>query len=210
MLKYALTALLLLSTLMPVLVPTTAQAYFSTMDTGEVTQPGHYRTILEPQFILNKYDGVNLIGRFDTGLADDKAVRAIVGFGEVDFQLGAFYKWIPFPDSEGQPAIGGSAGVLYGRAGDETELSLRFHPLVSKHFETEIGDLTPFVSLPLGITTRDDDTFVPIQLAVGSEWKTLNWENLRFMAELGLNINKAFSYLSFGLVYEFDEASLRK
>lgn len=201
MLKYLVLALLLL--------PAPAQAYFSTLDTGEVTNQGSYRVILEPQFILNKYDGVNLVGRFDTGITDDQAVRAIVGFGEVDFQMGGMYKWVPFPDADGQPAIGGSAGVLYARVADETEFSLRFHPFVSKRFETEVGDLTPFVSLPLGVTTRDDDTFVPVQLAAGSEWKTLHWENLRFMAELGLNVSKSFSYISFGLVYEFDDTSLR-
>lgn len=209
MLKLMLKQMLFVLLLLPAVMSSTAHAYFSTLDTGDVTGVGRYRTILEPQFIVNKYDGVNLVGRFDTGITADQAVRAIVGFGEVDFQLGAMYKWIPFPDAAGQPAIGGSAGAMYARVAGETEFSLRFHPLVSKRFETEVGDLTPFVSLPLGLTSRDGDTFVPVQLAVGTEWKTLNWENLRFMTELGLNVSKAFSYLSFGLVYEFDDAGLR-
>ncbi len=201
MLKYLLSAFLLL--------PATANAYFSTMDTGDIAAPGRYRVTLEPQFILNRYDGMNMLGRFDTSVAEDQAIRTLVGFGEVDFQLGAFYKWVPFPDSGNQPAIGGSAGLLYARVADETEFSIRFHPLISKKIETEVGDLTPYAALPFGVTSRDDRTFVPVQLAVGSEWKTLNWENLRFMAELGLNVTKAFSYLSFGLVYEFDEAGLK-
>lgn len=191
------------------LLPNFAHAYFSTMDTGEVTKVDRYRVIAEPQVIFNRYAGFNVLGRFATGLSDSTAVESIVGFGEVDFQLGGFFKWIPVPDVGDQPAIGGKVGILYARADGETELSLRLHPMVSKKFETEVGDITPFVSLPFGITNRDGDSYSPIQIAGGAEWKTLNWENLRFMAELGLNLNKSFSYLSVGLVYEFDEASMK-
>ncbi len=191
-----------------VIFPDQSAAYFSTMDTGDITAAGRYRIIAEPQVIMDKYDGFNMTGRFSTGLSDDASVEALVGAGEVDFQLGGFYKWVPFPDVEGQPAIGGKAGIIFARVEGETEFSLRFHPLVSKKFETEVGDITPYVSLPLGITNRDDTTFVPVQLAGGAEWKTLSSEILRFMVEFGFNISKAFPYVSAGLVYEFDGPAL--
>jgi len=182
-----------------------ANAYFSTLDTGRVIQPGQYRALLEPQIIFNRYDGFNLIGHFDTGVTEDQSVRGTLGFGEVGFQLGASYKWIPFPDAATQPAIGGIAGVSFARIDDKTAFSLRFAPLASKSFETEIGDLTPYASLPIGVTTYDGETLIPVQLAVGSEWKTLNFQNLKFMAELGLNLNEAFSYISAAITYEFND-----
>ncbi len=191
-----------------IVFPNRSAAYFSTMDTGDITANGRYRIIAEPQIIIDKYEGLNMTGRFSTGLTEDSAVEALVGAGEVDFQLGGFYKWVPFPDVEGQPAIGGKAGVIFARVKGETEFSLRFHPLVSKKFETEAGDITPYASLPIGITNRDDTTFIPVQLAGGAEWKTLSSENLRFMAEIGFNISKAFPYVSVGLVYEFDGPAL--
>ncbi len=186
---------------------TTAQsfAYFSTIDTGDLLERGKYRAILEPQIILDRYDGLNFVGRFDSGLTEDANVRALVGFGKVDFQMGGFFKYVPFPDVDKQPAIGGEAGILYARVNGETEFSLRIHPLVSKKFATEIGDLTPYVSLPLGITNRASDTFVPVQLVGGSEWKTLKWDNLRFFAEVGLNINHSFGYISGAVAYYFDD-----
>src|SRR5688572_1337170 len=81
-----------------IIFPEQSAAYFSTMDTGDIIAAGRYRITAEPQIILNKYDGFNLTGRFSTGLTPDAAVEALVGGGEIDFQLGGFYKWVPFPD----------------------------------------------------------------------------------------------------------------
>jgi hypothetical protein len=193
-----------------VLISRPAFAYFNTLDTGEVIQPGHYRAMIAPQVIFNKFSGATVSAAFDTGVDEDQSIRALVGFGEVDFQLGGLYKWVPFPDvADGQPAIGIIGGVVWAKIGDDNALSLRLHPIVSKKFESEVGDFTPYVSLPFGLTDYRDDTFAPIQLVGGTEWKTLHFENLTFMAELGLNLNKAFSYVSAAAVWYFDEEGIR-
>lgn len=197
-----LVALAILTAVLP------AHAYFSTMDTGELVRPQAYRATLEPQFIFNRYDGANIIGRFATGIDDDSSAEITLGMGTVDFEAGAFYKLIPYPDADGQPAIGGKVGFLIGNVKDETEYNIRFHPLISKSFDTEIGTVTPYGSLPLGITIRNDDTFVPVQLAGGAEYKVSGHENLRLMAELGINVNKAFNYVSFAVAYNFDEENV--
>lgn len=182
-----------------------AHAYFATIDTGDLIAPGKFQASVEPQLILNKYDGFNLVGRFDTGINDSSSVRGILGFGKVDFQLGGMYKYIPFPDLPSQPAIGFETGALLARVDGKTEFSLRFHPLVSKKFETEIGDLTPYGSLPFGVTSRSgEDTFVPLQFEVGAELRPLNMPNLSFFAELGINISNSFSYLSAAVAWRFD------
>ncbi len=143
-----------------------AAAYFDTMDTGEVLRDGEYQAMVGPQFIFNQYDGANFTGRLDMGLMEGVSVRGILGFGKVDFQIGGLVKRIPFPDTPEKPAIGGSAGVIIARIGSLTQYSLRLHPLVSKKIETEVGDLTPFISLPLGVTVQTgvDETIVPVQL----------------------------------------------
>lgn len=187
-----------------------ASAYFSTIDTGELVAPHAYRATLEPQFILNRINGANGIGRFSTGITDESSAELVLGLGEVDFQAGAFYKLIPYPDTEGQPALGAKFGFLLGEVGNETEYNLRFHPLVSKAFETEIGVLTTYGSLPLGIRTRNDTTTFPLQIAGGIEYKVQGHENLRLMTELGLNLSKAFDYISFAVAYSFDEENVNE
>lgn len=186
-----------------------SSAYFSTLDTGELIAPKQYQIMLEPQLVFNRYDGVNLVGRFDTGINESSSIRGILGFGKVDFQIGGMYKYIPFPDTEKQPALGGEVGVILARVSNQTEFSFRFHPLVSKRLETEIGDIVPYASLPLGLTTRPDKTVVPIQIVGGAELRPLNLRNLSAFAELGLNLSEAFSYISLAAAWRFDDSNLK-
>jgi hypothetical protein len=187
-----------------------AQAYFSTIDTGELIEPGKFQATFEPQIILNKYDGMNFVGRLDTGIDESSSMRGLIGFGKVDFQIGGFYKLMPFPDVDKQPALGGEAGVIFARVGGNSEFSIRLHPLASKKFETEIGDVTAYGSIPFGLTSRPDETFVPIQVAGGAEIRPINMPNLSFFGEVGINVNKAFSYISAAVAFRFDEDSLRR
>ena len=185
-----------------------SHAYFSTIDNGDLLKPGQYQAAIEPQLILDKYNGFNVIGRFDTGFNDNANIRGVVGFGKVDFQLGGFYKIVPFPDTEDQPAIGFDIGAIYARVGGDNQLSLRVHPIVSKKFETEIGDLTPYGSIPLGVTSRKDDTVTPVQVVIGNEFRPLNSRNISYFTELGVTVSNAFSYISAAIAYRFDDASV--
>lgn len=181
----------------------TSHAYFSTIDNGEMIAPGKYQVSVEPQIILNEFSGFNMVGRFDTGINQDSSARVILGVGKVDYQVGGFYKYVPFPDTATQPAIGGSAGLVLARVNGVTLTSLRFHPLLSKTFQTEVGDLIPYGSLPFGITFASGTTTVPVQLVVGSELRPMNMKDISFFAELGLNVSKAFGYISGAVAYRF-------
>jgi hypothetical protein len=188
-----------------------ANAYYSTLDTGDVLNEGEYQVMLSPQLVFNQYDGANFSGRLDMGLMEGVSARGILGFGKVDFQIGGLVKWIPFPDADGQPAIGGEAGVLIARIGSVTQYSLRVHPLISKKLETEIGDVSPYLSLPLGITIQsggNDQTFVPVQLVVGSELRPLEMPKWGFFGEVGLNMSKSFGYATVGVAYRFDDTKI--
>lgn len=186
------------------------KAYFSTMDTGELVAPGQYQVSFEPQIIFQNYSGFNAIGRFDTGINESSSVRGVLGVGTVDFEVGGFYKWVPFPDTETQPAIGGMVGVTIARVNSDTEYNIRFHPLVSKKLESEIGDVIPYGSIPIGITSLPDKTIVPIQLVAGAELRPLNTPNFSFFGEIGANINDAFGYISAMVTYRFDETALER
>lgn len=190
-----------------------ANAYFATLDTGEVLSKGQFQAMASPQFIFNRYDGANFSGRLDFGITEGVSARGILGFGKVDFQVGGMVKWVPFPDVDSQPAIGGEAGVIVARVGSLTQTSFRFHPLVSKRLETEIGDVTPYGSLPIGVTIQTgsvEETFTPVQLVGGAELRPLEMKNWSFFGELGLNISRSFGYLSAAVAYRFDETSMRK
>ncbi len=202
---------LVLATAALLILPTlsqTAHAYYSTIDTGNLIAPGKYQVSAETQGILNRYDGVNEIGRFDTGIDDYSSMRAILGFGAVGFDLGGFYKYVPFPDTAKQPAIGGEVGAEYTRVNGNTEFNIRFNPLVSKKFETEIGDVTPYASIPIGIDFRYNETVVPIQFVAGAEFTFLNTPNLSYFAEFGIDVNEAFGYLSAAVAWRFDDSLL--
>jgi hypothetical protein len=136
-------------------------------------------------------------------------VRGVLGFGKVDFQLGGFYKVVPFPDTNGQPAMGAEAGVIFARVKGETEFSLRIHPLISKRFETEVGDLIAYASLPVGFTSRGSQNVIPVQIVGGAELRPLDMANISFFAEFGLNVANSFSHISGAIAFRFDEEALR-
>lgn len=185
-----------------------SHAYFATLDTGDTLGANNYAVSLSPQFIMNRYDGTDLTFRFDAGIDDDQQVRAIVGTGKVDYQLGALYKYIPYPDTDKQPAIGFLAGGLLSRVQGSNEFSLRFHPLVSKKFQVQNIPFNAYASLPIGITNRDSGTTIPVQMAFGAEWKVPKNQQFAFMAELGFNVSNAFSYLSLAGVFYFDDQNI--
>jgi hypothetical protein len=179
-------------------------SYFSTADTGDILSNGHYRASLEAQDQFGNMTGANVIGRFDAGLSSSSNIRVLLGTGSVNLQWGLYYKWVPIPDYQDQPAIGIMAGVLYGYENDNM-LSFRAHPLISKKFTTDVGEFTPFASLPFGTTTASGVTTYPLQLALGSEWKPQGLERFSFMLETGVNIINAFHYVSAVAILHFDE-----
>jgi hypothetical protein len=195
----------LLITMASVLWMTSANAYYTTMDSGTVLPPGNYKLGVETHFITEGDDGVNLAARFDGPITDELNWKTLLGFGTTDFFAGGFVKWVPVPDLESQPAIGITAGVLYANYEGVSELSLRAHPFVSKEFELEFGDVAPYLALPIGIRTVDNETDVPFQAALGVEFRPDGLEKINFVAELGFDVNDAFPYFALGANLTFDD-----
>lgn len=188
-----------------------AHAYNSVIQTGDLVDPGAFQAALVPQAIFDRYDGVNVDALLDVGVDASSSARGLIGIGDgVDFEVGGLYKYIPFPDTERQPAIGAEAGVIFARTKGKSELDLRLNPLLSKKLETEIGDLSPYASIPLGLAFRDGTTLVPIQLTAGAELRLLSTPNLSFFLEGGINLHDAFGYISGALAWRFDEVKLKR
>ncbi len=188
---------------------TLALSYSGTMDTGDILPSGKYRVMLGPQFVLSgENDGVNVAARFDAGVSQSSNLRGVIGSGKTSFFSSLLYKWVPIPDFENQPAVGVMGGfTFFHQKWDKKEqdaMEIKIHPIVSKQFETNVGVFTPYASLPVGITFVKGTSYHPLQLVGGTEFKTFNWQNISFFAELGLKINDAYSYVELSMAYYFD------
>ena len=50
-----------------------------------------------------------------------------------------------------------------------------------------------------------NDFDVPVQLAVGSQWKSFYFEKLLFNLEVGFDVSDAYTYMSLSATLQFDE-----
>lgn len=174
-----------------------------------MVQQGQFRAQLAGQGILSQYDGLNLLGRFATGINEDVELQFEAGAGQMDFTGGAFVKYVPFPDTDSQPAIGVRAGLSYSRDNQMSVTKLMAQPFISKSFvSTQAGTFTPFLALPLAITFVKSDTTVPIHGVIGTEWRPPQLKKVKFVGEYGGNMIKAFNYVAFAVAVDFDGESI--
>ncbi len=198
--------ILALCTFALILKPVAASAYFSTFDTNNTLDSGQYKLGLEGQYIFNTLQGGNLVAHYAMGLGDGQELKFLVGSGITNLQLGGFYKFVPIPDTDNQPAVGGFVGVIYSSINGQSLMNFRFHPMISKNFKfnDDHSTITPYASIPIGISVGNGSTLVPVQLALGAEWLPPFMENMRIITEIGFNITNAFSYFSAGLSVPFE------
>lgn len=173
--------------------------------TGDILKPHQYHVGLYSQWAKNPSDALNLSMSLDSGLDDGSNVRVVMGSGDVSFHTGVYYKWVPIPDYQDQPAIGILGGGQYARYDGFSELSLRFYPFVSKKQTTSFGDFNHSASLPISMRNYKDETDFPVQLTLGTQLKTHYFKYTLFSAEIGANITKSFSYISVGVIFYIDE-----
>ncbi len=207
--KKSTTLLALFTLTMVLLTSLNTWAYHAVLDNAEVLEPGHFKATGALQAITDN-GGLNASGIFDAGIQQDFGLRGVAGFGETDYYVGGFVKWVPIPDVDNQPAVGLNAGITYAKwMRDVKDTVFRFEPLVSKRFAVETANVTPYASLPLGIRMRssnysNDSTRLEVQLAVGGQLQLEQWKNLQFIAEIGLDLDEAFSYVTAGAIMYFD------
>ena len=182
----------------------TAHAYLSIAESGEVLAPGKYQVGVEPQLLTNKGGGANFVVFFDTSINDSTSARILMGAGAVDFNAFASVKWMPFPDVENQPAMGLRVGAGLARDEEENLLQLQVAPLVSKKFDTEYGLSVPYFAIPFTYLNTKEENVVATNLAVGTEFHYVDWTGVTLGAELGVDLNKSYSYVSIFATFPFE------
>ena len=188
------------------IIGTTASAYETVMTTGEIKPVGEYTLTPELQF-LSDPSGVDVAAHLELPIDEGSAFRAEAGVGTTDMFLGAYFKFIPFPDVEGQPAVGLNSGLNYAADAGLSTFTARFEPIVSKKLSTGFGYLLPYGSLPVGIkhrTSGNDRNDVAFQVAAGMEIMINSWKGLRLMPEFGINLDNSTNYISIAAVLDFD------
>lgn len=188
------------------LLGSNAHAFMSIAESGEILPANTYQIGVEPQLLTDKNPGGNLDLFFDAPLNDSTSARLLLGGGSVDFNAFASVKWMPFPDVDKQPAMGLRFGAGVARDEDENILQLQVAPMVSKKFDTDYGMSVPYLAIPFTFVNTKDDNFVATNLTVGSEFHYHEWKSVTMGGEIGLDLNKSWTYLSVFATFPFDSA----
>ncbi|MGZ3775037.1 MAG: hypothetical protein ACXVCY_14200 [Pseudobdellovibrionaceae bacterium] len=183
---------------------TTAQAYLSIAESGEMVPPGKYQVGVEPQLLLNKGGGANFDVFFDSSINESTSARVQMGAGAIDFNAFASVKWIPFPDVNNQPAMGLRVGAGLARDEQQNILQLQVAPLLSKKYDTEYGLTVPYLAVPFNFLNSKTENVVATNLVVGSEFHYVDWKEVTLGGELGIDLNKSYSYISIFATFPFE------
>ncbi len=188
------------------LVSSSSLAYLTISETAELPAAGYYQVGFEPQFFTNAGGGANLTGFFDAPFTDSTSGRLWLGTGAIDFNAGASFKYVPFPDVDRQPGIGFRTGGFFSRKGSENFLTLQLAPIFSKKVNTENGLFTPYTAIALDFTNTKEKNFTGSQVMFGTEYKTPEVPKMYFGLEAGFSLNDSYSYISGTVTLPFDSS----
>lgn len=189
-----------------VLLSSTAHAYISIAESGEMLPANTYQVGLEPQLLTNKNSGGNLNIFIDGPVNDSTSARLLLGGGSVDFNAFASVKWVPFPDVDRQPALGLRLGAGLSRINSDNIVQLQAAPLLSKKYNTDYGLAVPYFALPFTFNNTKSENFVATNLSVGSEFHYHEWKAVTIGGEIGLDLNKSWSYISIFATFPFESS----
>lgn len=184
----------------------TAHAFLTVGESAEMLAPNTYQVGFEPQLITSKDAGGNFSIFFDAPVNDETSARVLLGGGTIDFNAFASVKWVPFPDVDKQPAMGLRFGAGIARNEDENIIQLQAAPLLSKKYDTEYGLAVPYFALPFTFLNTKDENYVATNLAVGSEFHYHEWKGVTLGGEIGLDLNKSWSYISVFATFPFESS----
>lgn len=187
--------------LLPVLflTPGFAWSYFGNIDSGELVPKDQYRVIVEPQF-----GHYNITAHFDAGITEESQARVSIGAGEDGSHFDFFFKTIPYPDFESQPAMGYKIGTSFAIDRGETIFSLRFMPLISKTFTHNQNRWTPYLSIPLSVSMHNSTSTTPIYIVGGTELSLPYSPDMQLGLEFGSSLKDGFSYASLFVSFYFE------
>lgn len=188
------------------LLSSPAFAYLTIGESTEIPAMTNYQLGFEPQFLTNNGGGVNATAFFDAPFNDSTVGRLWLGAGAVDFNIGGTVKYVPFPDVDKQPGIGFRAGGFFARKSDSNILTLQLAPMFSKKMQTDKGLFIPYAAIALDVTSAKDRNYTGSQMVLGTEYKTPEVPDMYFGAEVGLDLNDSYSYISGTVTFPFDSS----
>ncbi len=179
-------------------------AFLTLSESTEIINPGNYRIGLAPQVRMSDGGGFNAGVYVDGHLPDAMNWRAMIGGGETDFFAQGSVKWIPFPDYDRQPAMGGRMTVFYARDSELDFTGIQLAPMVSKNVDTDWGVMTPYLGLPISFISAKNNNKTALQLAIGAEKDLAN--DRQMGAEFNMSLNDAVTSLVVYFTFQFDDS----
>lgn len=183
-----------------------AHAYLSIAESGEILPMNKYQAGVIPQVLLNRGGGANVDAFFDMPINESTSARISLGAGAIDFSTFASVKFVPFPDIDNQPAIGVRVGLGVTRESDENWTLGQVAPLVSKKVSTDNGLFVPYAAIPFQFVSMKRENVTSAQFVVGSEWVYPETPDVRYGGEVGIEMNKSYSYVSIFVTLPFDSS----
>lgn len=184
-----------------------SQAFWTLGESGDVTPMDALKLGFEPQLSISEGGAANFTLFLDAAIKEDLSWRGQIGTGDTDLNLAGSLKWIPIPDFEKQPALGLRTDVNFGRDREETFWGIRLAPLISKRVDSDYILFTPYLAPTLGYNSIKGNSFTYSQLILGSELRPHDQDRFVYDVELGSNLSKSFSYISFNVTYLLDSAN---
>jgi hypothetical protein len=176
------------------------EAYLTNSESAELVPENQFRVTLEPQV---NYFAVN--SHLDFGVSEDSQVRLSAGIGGTGYNFDFFFKRVPYPDYDKQPAMGYKIGASFMMdQKKEMVLTPIIAPLISKNLIIKKDKWTPYISLPIGVSVHRSATTTPVHFVAGVELTPSSVENMQFGGEIGLNVKDSFTYVSGYVSFYFE------
>lgn len=160
---------------------------------------------IEPEVMMSNGGGVGANLRYTQGISELNNAFALVGTGSNvrNFRIGGGFTFDFIPDVDTQPGIGiGFQGIYYRYKDGVGQLETAAVPYLHKMFSNGEGSsIEPFVALPVGPAFRAGNYNWQAQLVLGAMFHEDN-SLIRYIAELGVNMNRSESYISGGILYQ--------
>ncbi len=195
-------------------IPQLSHSYWIHGVTGDLLPYGQIKVLPAFQLIRSPVTTIGVFTSIEKRIHDSAQLVGSLSLGG-NLEGGVFYKWVPIPDYQKQPAMGVLAGISYGRIKkedsknsslDEKQIESLFtikgQPFLSKYFQSAYGTFNAYVAIPVGIEFGGDDTEIPIKIAVGSEM-TFPDQSKVFLLEIGVNLIDSSTSVLFGLNFNF-------
>ena len=193
--------------------PAQAGVVTSLMQTAPVKAPGEYEANIHLDFLFNRGGGINISPHFQTGFIENYLdADFFFGTGKTDVVVGGQAKYNLLPDIEGQVGVSFLGGFTFVRDGytkkniaskDTNFFVLGLGTVVSKDLRVEFGQISPYAALQIEPVFYTSDSYVPVTLVVGSQWKFEQLMNWVFYSEMGISLKDSLYTLGLGVGHQF-------